>query len=141
VRETNLQFKSAAGGEAVDVGHLLRSAIIFSDLRALIVSDSSWTWTIAAAQAGIGSISCLALSPTARINLTWLRQGKLSLLDSVVLCDSVKLKDSKFDLLLVEVSCGEYFGSVPWYAGRQCAATGPALLFRLMRQAHKQVWK
>jgi hypothetical protein len=139
VRETNHQFKSAAG-ELVDVRHLLRSVIIFSDLRVLVVSDSSWTWTVAAAQAGMGSISCLALSPAAHENLTWLRQGKLSLLDIVVLLDSTELEDDKLDLLLVEFFGGEYFADVPWSAAKRCADTGPAQLFRLMKQTHQQVW-
>jgi hypothetical protein len=60
VHQTSQQFKSAAS-ESIDVGHLLRSVISFAGLKVLVVSDSSWTWTIAAAQAGIGSITCLAL--------------------------------------------------------------------------------
>jgi hypothetical protein len=131
VRKANQQFKSA-GGESVDVGHLLRSVIIFSDLSVLVVSDSSWTWTIAAAQAGIGSVSCLPLSLTARGNLTCLRRGKMLLLNSVVLLDSPELSLMNFDLLLVEVFCLEHLTSVPWSVAPLCAALGPAKLFRLM---------
>jgi hypothetical protein len=140
VHRTSQQFESA-GGESVDVRHLLRAVISFASLSVLVVSDSSWTWTIAAAQAGIGSITCFALSPIAKENFTWLRRGKLSLLDSVVLWESTELLPLSFDLLLTEFFCPEYFEDIPWTVAERCAAVGPAKLMRSMEKAVKKVWR
>jgi hypothetical protein len=56
-------------GESIDVGFfLLRSGYIFSDLKAIIVSNSSRMWLLASAQVGIGEIFTCALSQEAEEN-------------------------------------------------------------------------
>jgi hypothetical protein len=69
-------------GESIHVGYLLRSGYIFSGLKVLIVSDSSWVWLLVSAQVDIGDISVCAASPRAEENLRCIRQEKLSLLDN-----------------------------------------------------------
>lgn len=34
-------------GESIDVGHLLRAAVVYSRLTVVVASNSSWTWYIA----------------------------------------------------------------------------------------------
>jgi hypothetical protein len=55
-------------GESIDVGYLLRSGFIFSGLKVLIISDSSWMWLLASAQVGMSEISVCVASPRAEEN-------------------------------------------------------------------------
>jgi hypothetical protein len=41
------EMVTAEFGESIDVGHLLRAAVVYSRLTVVVASNSSWTWYIA----------------------------------------------------------------------------------------------
>jgi hypothetical protein len=97
------EMVKAEFGDSIDVGHLLRAAVVYSRLNVVVASNSSWTWYIACAQVGLTKNTCVPLSAIAKKNFLQLGQAKLSLLDSgneAALSEAVSLV---CDVLLVEV--------------------------------------
>jgi hypothetical protein len=90
-------------GESIDVGHLLRAAVVYSRLNVVVASNSSWAWYIACSQVGLSRITCVPLADIAKKHLEQFGQAGLSLLDS---SNEVALSEASgmvCDVLLVEV--------------------------------------
>jgi hypothetical protein len=113
-------------GESIDVGHLLRSSIIFKDLKVLIMTDSSLMWSLACVQVGVGDISLSPISETAKKNYSCLCREKLSLLDNVHTIEWLTpVSRDDYDLLLVEVSNTTMIKDIPWDAAPRMIMLGP----------------
>jgi hypothetical protein len=64
-------------GESIDVGHLLRAAVVYSRLSVVVVaSNSSWTWYIACSQVGLSRITCVPLADITKKHLEQLGQER-----------------------------------------------------------------
>lgn len=110
-------------GESIDVGNLLRTVKFFRNLNVLVVSDSSWMWTIASTQLGFGSVSCLPLGKIGKENLNVILWAKLSLLSNVKVLNAVL---ESYDLLLVDLSYQDTLDDVPLSAAPKIVLLGSA---------------